>query len=128
MIGQKIKKLRNKKGLLQKELADKLNLSQQTISLYESEKREPDYATLKKIADFFDVSTDYLLGRASAKEFSNEKIKVSEKSNKYDNILEEIHSLSPESQEELKKLIELYKLRDMQKRNSELSDDLTSTE
>lgn len=53
--------LREKEGLLQKELADKLKLTQQTISLYESDKRDPDYKTLLKIANFFNISIDYLL-------------------------------------------------------------------
>ena len=63
MVGNKIKQLRLEKEILQKELADKLNLTQQTISLYESGKRSPDYEILKRIADYFNVSTDYLLNR-----------------------------------------------------------------
>lgn len=63
MIGDRLRQLRNDLGLLQKDLAKKVKLSQQTISLYESGKREPDYDTLKKLADFFNVSVDYLLGR-----------------------------------------------------------------
>lgn len=63
MIGNRLKELREGLNLLQKELADKLNLTQQTISLYESNKREPDFEIVEKIADFFDVSVDYLLGR-----------------------------------------------------------------
>lgn len=61
MIGDKIKQLRIEHNILQKSLANQLNLSQQTISLYEAGKREPDYETLINIADFFNVSTDYLL-------------------------------------------------------------------
>lgn len=62
MIGNQIKKLRQENKLLQKELAEELNLTQQTISSYESNKREPDSETLQKIAQYFDVSVDYLLG------------------------------------------------------------------
>jgi len=54
--------LRQENKLLQKELAEELNLTQQTISSYESNKREPDSETLQKIAQYFDVSVDYLLG------------------------------------------------------------------
>lgn len=60
MIGKRLRKLRKERDLLQKELADKLNLSQQTISLYESNDREPDSKITKRIANFFDVSIDYL--------------------------------------------------------------------
>jgi len=48
----------------QAELAEKLGISQQTISKYENGTRQPDFNILKFIADFFDVSTDYLLGRS----------------------------------------------------------------
>ncbi|WMM26704.1 helix-turn-helix transcriptional regulator [Tissierella sp. MB52-C2] len=64
MIGNRIKTLRIEKDLLQKDLANKLRLSQQTISLYESGKREPDYETLNKIAKFFNVSVDFILGNS----------------------------------------------------------------
>ena len=40
-----------------------LNVNQNTISRYESEKVEADYKMLTAIADYFDVSVDYLLGR-----------------------------------------------------------------
>ncbi|SHK91973.1 helix-turn-helix domain-containing protein [Desulforamulus aeronauticus] len=58
-----LKGLRELRGLSQKELGSFLNLSKSTISLYESGKREPDYITLDKIANFFGVTTDLLLGR-----------------------------------------------------------------
>lgn len=62
-FGNRIKTLRSERKLTQKELADSLSLGESTISFYESDKREPDYDTLKKIADFFEVSVDYLMGR-----------------------------------------------------------------
>lgn len=64
MIGKRIQNLRKELDLLQKDLAEKLNLSQQTISLYEAGKREPDYETLNKIAEFFNVSVDFLMGNS----------------------------------------------------------------
>ena len=73
MIGKRLKELRQEKHLLQKELANKVNLSQQTISLYESGKRQPDYATLERLADFFEVTTDYLLGRTNQKYFKQDE-------------------------------------------------------
>ena len=66
-LGEIIKELRTKRGLTQGSLGELVNLAESTISLYESNKRSLDYETLKKIADFFDVSLDYLLGRTNEK-------------------------------------------------------------
>ncbi|MBC2398001.1 helix-turn-helix domain-containing protein [Clostridium tetanomorphum] len=62
-LKNKIKNERLKKGLSQPELAKIMNVSKQTISNWENGNRIPDVLTLKKLADFFDVSTDYLLCR-----------------------------------------------------------------
>lgn len=59
----KLKHLRKQKGISQLKMAMDLDLNQNSISRYESGEREADYKTLIKIADYFDVSVDYLLGR-----------------------------------------------------------------
>lgn len=61
-LGQKLKKLRSLKGLTQKELADKLHVSFQTVSKWENGENEPDIATLKELAALFNCSVDYLIG------------------------------------------------------------------
>lgn len=61
MIGNKLKELRISKKLTQDELAELLNVAQGSYSNYENDKRDPDYDTLKKIARFYNVTTDYLL-------------------------------------------------------------------
>jgi len=58
-----LKKLRLQKRISQDELGQAVGLTKSTISLYETGKRQPDNSTLLKLADFFDVSIDYLLGR-----------------------------------------------------------------
>ncbi|MCK8827128.1 helix-turn-helix domain-containing protein [Natroniella acetigena] len=60
-IGRRLKKLRKEAELTQAKLAKELNIGESTISLYESGNREPDYQILKRIADYFNVSVDYLL-------------------------------------------------------------------
>lgn len=57
-----LKQLRTDSGLSQQALAEKFNLSQQSIYKYENELAEPDINTLKEFADFFGVSIDYLVG------------------------------------------------------------------
>ncbi|BBH22328.1 transcriptional regulator [Paenibacillus baekrokdamisoli] len=64
MFGNRLTELRNKKGLSQYGLADCLSFSRTQIANYEQGKREPDFATLIKLADFFDVSLDFLIGRS----------------------------------------------------------------
>lgn len=58
----KLRQLREKKGISQRELGDSLNLSQRAISRYESGEAEPDLATVRKISEFFNVTIDFLLG------------------------------------------------------------------
>ncbi len=59
----RLRELRNQRGLSQLRLAMDLNMNQNTVSRYENGEREADYETLIKIADYFDVTLDYLLGR-----------------------------------------------------------------
>lgn len=59
----RIKYLRHKKKVTQLKMAMDLNTNQNTISRYESGKREPGIVELIKIADYFDVSIDYLVER-----------------------------------------------------------------
>ena len=63
IIGTKIKYLREANGMKQKELASVLQLAPSTVNKYEKGERIPEIKHLVKIADFFDVSVDFLLGR-----------------------------------------------------------------
>lgn len=63
--GERLKYLREKKGLTQKDVATKLGLEPAAISKYELDMREPNIEALKKLAIIFNVSIDYLLGRTS---------------------------------------------------------------
>ncbi|WP_083509150.1 helix-turn-helix domain-containing protein [Planococcus rifietoensis] len=67
MLSQRMKSLRSKKKLTQSELAKILGVARTTYAMYEQGQREPDYETLQKIADYFEVTVDYLLGREEKK-------------------------------------------------------------
>ncbi len=67
MVGQRIKQLRKEYNLTQQQFAELINLKNSTISLYENEKRQPEFQTLVKIADYFNVTTDWLFGRVNNK-------------------------------------------------------------
>lgn len=64
-VGERIRILRERKGLSQTCLASKLGIPNQSLSNYERGYRCPPSDVLKKMADFFQISVDYLLGRES---------------------------------------------------------------
>ena len=63
----RIKLLREQHGIEQKQLAHDLGVSQPTISCWENGSKQPSSKSVYKLADYFNVSTDYLLGREGAK-------------------------------------------------------------
>ena len=63
----RLKSLRKQRKISQLRLALDLNMNQNTISRYENLERQADYKTLVALADYFDVSLDYLLGRTNEK-------------------------------------------------------------
>ena len=63
MLSENIKKARNDRHLSQRALADIIGVSQQTVGSWEVGRTSPDNEMLKKLASFFNVSVDYLLGR-----------------------------------------------------------------
>lgn len=71
-IGNRIKQLREEKGLKQEELAKEMSVSPSAIGMYETNKREPNNELTVKLANYFNVSTDYLLGKCN-----NEKLEQS---------------------------------------------------
>lgn len=106
MFSERLKKLRNEKHLSQKELANEFQMSQQTIAKWENNQSTPNPEMIVKIADFFDVSTDYLLGRINedipinktprqkTKNFSHNRLQelIKNKSSSLEEIAELLHT------------------------------------
>ncbi len=67
MLGNKVKELRLAHGLSQVDFSKDLSVTKQTVSNWENNNIQPSIDMLIKIADFFNVSTDYLLSRDSKK-------------------------------------------------------------
>ncbi len=67
MVGKIIRKLRLEKKITQNELSNYLGLTPKMVSFYELGERFPPYDIIIKLADYFNVSTDYLLGRSEIK-------------------------------------------------------------
>lgn len=61
-FGERLRELRNEKELTLDELKDYLNTTKATLSRYENDKRDPKIEFANKVAKFFDVSLDYMLG------------------------------------------------------------------
>ena len=61
---EKLRQLREDAGISQKQLAEAIGVSQQSINKYENHNIEPDIETMIRIADYFDTSTDYLIGHS----------------------------------------------------------------
>lgn len=132
----RLKELRIQQNLSQYKLADLLHLSRSMISNYEQAIREPDYNTLILFADYFEVTTDYLLGYSNIKQpilSKEQKLHFSgllkeidsiedctidnityllNLSKRYNGILKQLESLSQKSIDDLEKYIYLLKTRD----------------
>ena len=92
----RLKRLREAKNVTQRELADFLRLTPKAISFYELGQRDIPNETLQKLADYFRVSTDYILGRD---EPPKKPLPV------VGGIIEMIAALSPQKQEQAKSYI-----------------------
>jgi len=66
-FADKLRNLRDEASISREELATKTGITYAALSKYETGEREPDFKTLRKIAQYFDVSIDYLLGNSKVK-------------------------------------------------------------
>lgn len=106
MFGKRLRELRKGKKLTMKELGDKLSLAESTISGYENGNRKPDMEILQKFADFFEVTTDYLLGRTHKPNHNVEDEMMDPELNIF---FKELKEESPERREQLRKIWEIIK-------------------
>ncbi|MBD1371950.1 helix-turn-helix transcriptional regulator [Hazenella sp. IB182357] len=100
-FSERLKKLRLKLDLSQSELASRLNIAKSTLAMYETGKREPNFETVRRIADFFDVSLDYLLGQS---DYQTPMNKISQ--SKIDDSNKEVPELSTLDLEKATEMIE----------------------
>ncbi|MDR1560196.1 MAG: helix-turn-helix domain-containing protein [Clostridiales bacterium] len=121
LLGDLIAELRLDHQMNQKDLAKVLNVSVATISHYESEKNYPDVSTLSRIADFFGVSTDYLLGRTRIRmDFNNfhREVRLLDGSmTSADCVMARFLKLSDKSQADILNLMDLFQMRDDMRHN-----------
>lgn len=67
VFGKRLRKLRRDKDITMDDMAKDLSTTQATLSRYENGKRKPDVDFLEMLSDYFDVTTDYLLGKSDTK-------------------------------------------------------------
>lgn len=73
MISEKLTEIRKSKGYTMKSVAEAIEMKPDTYRNYESGRLEPNLKTLQKLADFYGVSTDYLLGRTPVAQMATEQ-------------------------------------------------------
>ncbi len=71
MFGTRLHTLRKERKLRQEDMAKQLGIARTTYAMYEQGNREPDYNTLIKLATFFEVSIDYLLGTTKIRQVTD---------------------------------------------------------
>lgn len=99
-----LKTLRMQSGISQKQLADVIGVSQQSINKYENHNVEPDIDTLIALADFFEISVDYLVGHS---EISEPVSQVNLTSSEL-NLIKDLRKLSPRQKESIQLIIKNY--------------------
>lgn len=78
MIGQRIRDLRKQKRMSQTELAKSAGVSQTTVTAWETGKAETSSSAVSKLADIFNVTNDYLLGRPNKQETKKDDVELSD--------------------------------------------------
>ncbi len=103
----RLRQLRKEKGLYQIDIAKILGITSQSVSLYEADKRDMSTDTIIKLADFFNVSTDYLLGKEDGEEVEILEEDTSKMQNIVGNRIKQLREELGLTQERLANILEL---------------------
>ena len=106
---RRITQLREKRGLIQEVLATELGVTQQMLSKYERDITVIKVDILKKIAEYFNVTTDYLLGVSDVKRDLQGQMRVNESLDKYYDLVEVYKNLDKFDQEMIWSIIQTVK-------------------
>ena len=111
MKGTRLKELRERKGQTQSQLAEVLDVSQQAVGKWELDKASPDDKTLIRIADYYGVTTDYLLGYDDAPHYYTdpETAKLAQELKDHPQFKVMFDSTKDMDPESVKKIIEFIK-------------------
>ena len=115
----RIKQLREKRGLIQEILAAELGITQQMLSKYERDVTFIKVDILKKIAVYFNVTTDYLLGLSEVKRDLQGQMKVNETLDEYYDLVEIYKNLDKYDQEMMWSIIQIIKKLDEKRKREQ---------
>ena len=118
----RIKSLREKRGLIQELLATELGITQQMLSKYERDSSIIKVDVLKKLAGYFNVTTDYLLGLSDVKRDLTGQIRINETIDEYYDLIEVYKRLDKYDQEMIWTMIQVTR-KIAEKRKREEKDD-----
>ncbi|PIC81072.1 transcriptional regulator [Sporosarcina sp. P18a] len=122
MLSVRLISLRKSHKKTQQDVADYLGLTRPAYTAYERGNRQPDYTILQKLADYYDVSTDYLLGRsdnpgANPVVVAGEEINLTAEELQLFNELKKhpvmFHDLASDPEKKVKELLKMYKMKKM---------------
>lgn len=120
-LGKRLSHERAKRNWSQKYVAEKIGITNTVLSNYERDYRDPDTETLATLADLYEVTTDYLLGRYDVSQQSNnvtvagQEINLTAEEIQFFNELKKhpvlFHDLASDPEKKVKELIKLYKMK-----------------
>lgn len=108
-MNSRIKELRKKRGLMQQRLASELGITQQMLSKYERDVTLIKVDVLKKIAKYFNVTTDNLLGVSDVKRDLQRQMVMNETLDEYYDLVEVYKELDPYDKEMIWSIIQVVK-------------------
>lgn len=111
MLSSRLRSLRENRKITQADVADRIGVARTTYAMYEQGKREPDLETINTIASFYDVTSDYLLGRTNQKQININKDEEEFQAFANDPSLQKWYKELPKSKEEdLRKLRKMWEI------------------
>ena len=119
-LGEILRDLLVNRNHSQKELSETLNITQSALSNYLKNSRDPDYDLLKLLADYFDVSTDYLLNHRTKQ--------VASRSHEEDVLLDTYRRLTVDQQEIFLKLGKLFVTQNLLREKKKTPDSLVANQ
>lgn len=118
----RIKILREKRGIIQEILAAELGITQQMLSKYEKDVTIIKVGILKKLAEYFNVTTDYLLGVSDVKRDLTGQIRINETLDEYYDMIEVYKRLDKYDQELVWSLLQIVRKNEEKKKRDEGND------